>query len=125
MGIAEDIPALIPISIALVVLLLGLSSVLINYSKTVQANDLHRFALGAAEEIAYSHQLVFKESELSDCGWAINSSQYLINMSIRDLERSKEWSCGDEGEYPLVVSVPVIVRGDKDYTSKLFVAVKQ
>jgi hypothetical protein len=112
--IGEDIPSLIPISIIIAVMFLGLTGMLTNYVKKSEAVDLHRAALNIAEKFAYENNGAVDDTRLADSTyWTVTSAQYLVNVTVRDLETGQvRVSTGpNANDFPVAIRLPLLVNG--------------
>ena len=126
MPIAEDLPAMIPISIAVVLVLIGLTAVFVDYVGKTEANDMHRAGLDVLEKKVYANNGVITETQLNSDYLKENSSQYVFRLEAKEMQGGRTWTYGADEDYDIVLSMPFIFENSTgDYTGKLYVKVRR
>ncbi len=127
MDLAEEVPALVPIAVILVVMFLSLSFYLINYAESSSALSMHRFAINALEKILLKKKGLLNKSMLNDYDYfEVIPSTYDMCVKVVNLENnSEEWDfCS--GDYELSVSSPVIISdGNENIVGRITVKVRR
>jgi hypothetical protein len=109
MPIGEDLPALIPISVAIAILVIGLTGLYVNYVQKTEANSLHRAGLNVAERFAYQGNGLISAASLDCSHLNASSAGYDFRINVSDLENGQSTACGRELNYSVTVSVPVLI----------------
>ena len=126
MGIGEEVPALIPISIAVVFLVSSLMILFVNYYEKTDALSMHLFAMNLIEKQVYSNNGIFNESILDSSNLALKSNKYSLMLKIKEYEGGKEWKYGDVSKPDLIVSFPCLVKNDSgEYNAIISLSMKR
>ena len=110
MGIGEEIPALIPISIAIVFLTISFSMLFVTYYEKSDLLSMHSFAMTSLEKQVYLNRGIFNETYLDSNDLSIKSNKYKTMLEITNFEKTKKWNYSYVSEPDLIVSFPCLIK---------------